>query len=343
MTDKGNTKGARAEEAIRNAFIRAGYYVVRAIPYTFQGHDVTDVDLWLYGMAGAFRERINVDIKNKKTPQAIERFFWALGVMQVLRLDRCIVVTTERNPAVIEFGRRNNVAVIDGHFLQDAQAAPNAGRLSEEEFLVAICPVNAEEMGKALRQRYQSAKSRLLTQMTFDGCNLHLIGVQTCLNELLAYPGTRLSVRRVLYAMLSYVAVTVDYLMTKMEFTDPGMRKVAIETGLRYGNAGAHRLDGFIKILESCKSQERQEDNEVIARIVKMLKAGAADLRVDMIAEFTTNLANNAGLLMLAIQFEACAFAVNCMPISALPYELKSFLLMLVDFYGLDRKALMTC
>ena len=147
MANKGNLKGARAEEAIRSVFRKEGYYVVRGIPYVFQGRDVTDIDLWLYGRTGAFRERINVDIKNKKTPQAIERFFWALGVMQVLRLDRCIVVTTERNPAVVEFGRRSNVAVIDGQYLQSPQVEPDTDRLSEEEFLKAIHPPGAADIG----------------------------------------------------------------------------------------------------------------------------------------------------------------------------------------------------
>ena len=186
MADKAN-KGARAEEAIRNVFRHAGYYVVRAIPYTFQGREVTDIDLWLYGKTGLFRERINVDIKNKKTPQAIERFFWALGVMQVLRLERCIVVTTERNSAVVEFGRRSNVTVIDGQFLQDAQAKPDPDRLSEEDLLAAIRPVNAEELGKELQGRYLAAKARLLTQMTYDGCNLHLLDIKNALKTCWPY------------------------------------------------------------------------------------------------------------------------------------------------------------
>jgi len=105
MADKGNKKGGQAEESMRGAFRTMGYFVVRGIPYSFREYDITDVDLWLYRATGVSRERINVDIKNKRTPQAIERILWTLGVMQVLRMDRCIVVTTETNPAVLEFGR----------------------------------------------------------------------------------------------------------------------------------------------------------------------------------------------------------------------------------------------
>ena len=343
MADKGKNKGARAEEAIRNVFRHAGYYVVRAIPYTFQGRDVTDIDLWLYGKTGAFRERINVDINKKKTPQAIERFFWALGVMHVLRLDRCIVVTTESNPAVVDFGRRSNVAVIDGQYLQDAQAKPDPTRLAEEDLLTAIYLADAEELGKELRRRYLASKARLLTQMTFDGCNLHLVDVRKCLEDMMAYPGAQKSIRRVLYAIMSYVAVTVDHLAIKMEFTDEEQRRQAIETGLRYGTAGRYRLDEFSRILAACRSPDRPKDNEVISRIVSTLQAEAGDLRADIVAEYMAKHTAGVGLFELAVQMEAHAFAVDCPPIAGLPTELKSFVMMLADFYGMDRTKVMAC
>ncbi len=69
-------KGSVAEEALRNYFLSIGYYVARGIKFTFHRFDVTDVDLWLYARNSPLsRERICVDIKNKKTPQALERIF----------------------------------------------------------------------------------------------------------------------------------------------------------------------------------------------------------------------------------------------------------------------------
>ncbi|MBL7647748.1 MAG: hypothetical protein JNK74_16315 [Candidatus Hydrogenedentes bacterium] len=343
MGDKGNLKGARAEEAIRNVFLHAGYYVVRALPYKFKDRDVTDIDLWLYGKSGLFRERVNVDIKNKKTPQAIERFFWALGVMHVLRLDRCIVVTTESNPAVVEFGRRSNVAVIDGQYLHDAQAMPDASRLSEEQLFSALQPIGAEELGKELLGRYHSAKARLLTHMTFDGCNLHIVDIRKCFEELIAYPGVQDAIRRVLYATLSYLAVTVDFLAVKMEFTDFERRQHTIETGFRYGTAGRNRLDEFGKVLDLCKRPDRPEDSNVISQIVKSLKVEAGNLRADIIAEFMTKQLAGYGLFKLAVQLESQAFAISCSPIVELPTELKSFVLVLADFFGIERTKVLAC
>lgn len=339
MANKGALKGARAEEAVRAVFRREGYYVVRGVPYTFQGRDITDVDLWLYGRTGVFRERINVDIKNKKTPQAIERFFWALGVMQVLRLDRCVVVTTERNSTVVEFGRRSNVAVFDGRYLRNAEVIPDASRLSEEDFVAAIQPAEAEEVGRDICERYQLAKGRLLTQMTYDGCNRHLLDARRCMEELLSYPGARASVRRVLYAILSYIAITVDYIATKMEFAEPEQRRAAIESGLRYGNVGPYRLEEFSRILEACKSPERENDNEVISKIIYTLRSEVAELRADMVAEFLSQQIENGSLFDLGVQLESHAFATECAPIADLTAGAKSFVLMLADFYEIDRKS----
>ena len=221
-------------------------------------------------------------------------------------------MTTERNPAVVEFGRRCNVAVIDGLYLQDAQAKPDTSRLSEEDLLASINPAGAEKLGKELLGRYLAAKARLLTQMTFDGCNLHLVDVRKCLEDLMAYPGAQKNVRRVLYAIMSYVAVTVDYLAAKMESSDQERRRYAIESGLRYGTAGRYRLDEFSKILAACRNPNRPEDNEVISRIVDTLKAEAGDLRADMIAEYMAKQFSSAGLFDLAVQLETHAFAIDC-------------------------------
>lgn len=113
------TKGNKAEESLRLYFLDAGYYVVRGVPYKYKDFDITDIDLFLYGRASALsRERNIVDIKNKKTPQAVERIFWTKGLQKSLNMDHAIVATTETNPAVLAYGKENDVIVLDGKFLK---------------------------------------------------------------------------------------------------------------------------------------------------------------------------------------------------------------------------------
>jgi hypothetical protein len=120
-------KGARAEETLRNYFLSMGYFVVRGCKFRYRGFDVTDVDLWLYGRSSALlRERINVDIKNKKTPQALERIFWAKGLQSVLGLDACVVATAS-NTAPLEPSpkRRWTVSVISASRFARAPPRPS--------------------------------------------------------------------------------------------------------------------------------------------------------------------------------------------------------------------------
>jgi hypothetical protein len=298
---------------------------------------VTDIDLWLYGPAGVFRERINVDIKNKRTPQAIERIFWTLGAMQVLKLDRCIVVTPETNPAVLDFGKRCNVTVIDGHCLKAIMAEAPADCLTEEEFAVAVRPADAEEKAKEFQRRYEGAKKRLLTHFSFDGCNLHLLDIRKCMEDLTAYPGMAASARRMLYVLVSYLTVTLDHLLSKAAFTDLGACCREVELGLRYGSSGRNRLDEFSRILEGCRTADNEDANRVINGIIARLQAGATELRTDIVAEYSVRQVGPGKLLELGRAFEQVAYARECPSIAGLQTDLKSAIMMLVDFCGFDR------
>ena len=42
-------KGELMEEKLRLYFLNNGYYVARGIKYVFEGNEITDIDLFLYG------------------------------------------------------------------------------------------------------------------------------------------------------------------------------------------------------------------------------------------------------------------------------------------------------
>jgi hypothetical protein len=314
-----------------------GYFVVRGIPYSFGRYSVTDLDLWLYGLTGGFRERINVDIKNKKTPQAIERILWTLGVMQLLRLDRCIVVTTDKNPAVLDFGRRSGVTVVDGRFLQEAGAGLTQERLTEEEFLNALGASDAEELTKALRFRYEAAKKRLVTHLNYDGCNLHLMGIRDSMEYLETHAGLRDRPRRLLYVLISYLLISIDYMLSRTAFMAADERHKDVDAGLRYGSAGKQRLDDFVKILNSCRPTDETQGGRVVDDIARRLRDETNKLRSDMVAEYMVRKVGPENLFALAHAFENAAFRAGCPVVADLPSELKSLVLMLTDFHEMDR------
>src|SRR6187431_2089627 len=106
-------KGEQMEELLRAYFLNLGYYVVRGVKYRYEGLDVTDVDLYLYGRSSSLtRDRINVDIKNKKSPQAFERILWANGLKKLLGFNSCIVATTDQKGLTHSFGQLHDTLVL---------------------------------------------------------------------------------------------------------------------------------------------------------------------------------------------------------------------------------------
>jgi len=151
------------------------------------GETGTDVDLWLYARNSPLsRERVNVDIKNKKTPQALERIFWTKGLQTVLGLDSCVVATTDSRPDVRDFGLQHDVKVLDGKFLARLNKSTKSqqNRISEEEFLRELDDGSLGRLGGDWRGRYDLSKSRLLHSLSFDGCNAWLEDIDLLLSDI---------------------------------------------------------------------------------------------------------------------------------------------------------------
>ena len=133
-TQQNITKGELMEELIRNYFLNSGYYVVRGVKYRYEDNDITDVDIFLYGRSSSItRQRINIDIKNKKSPQAFERILWANGLRELLGFDSCIVATTDQRPVIHKFGQLHKTIILDGAFLARMRSNSFPNRLAEEE------------------------------------------------------------------------------------------------------------------------------------------------------------------------------------------------------------------
>src|SRR5580704_15754549 len=108
-------KGYRLEELLRAYFLKAGFFVVRGVPFQHDGDDLTDIDLWLYEQpTGSSRRRQIVDAKSKTKPKAVERLLWTRGLMQLLDVDGAYVATTDSRPMLRTISRKLGVAVLDG-------------------------------------------------------------------------------------------------------------------------------------------------------------------------------------------------------------------------------------
>lgn len=335
MTDQ-PLKGAAAEEALRNYFLSIGYYVVRGAKFTYNRFDVTDVDLWLYSRNSPLsRERVCVDIKNKKTPQALERIFWAKGLQAVLELDSCIVATTDTRPDVSEFGLKHNVKVLDGKFLSRLTKSPRSHmeRISEETFLADLENGSLGRLGGDWRGRYEASKSRLLHSLNFDGCNAWLDDIE----YLFTQTASGIETWRLLYASCSHLLIAMDFILREFVTADQEQRRQVIERGIRYGLSGEAFTENVGRmaaaLVESVAAQPGLSET-----LQRELRTQAAGVKADLLAEFFSK-TSGASLFEIALAFEEAAFSPVVSKPSTMHVTSQSVIGVLADFYGIDRKS----
>lgn len=331
-------KGEFTEEILREYFLVLGYYAVRGVPFLYNNFDVTDIDIFLYSRPSPLtRERANVDIKRKKTPQALERIFWTKGLQDVLSFERCIVVTTDTRPDVRDFGSQHDVIVIDGALLRRIISSYNRNyKRITEEGLTSKISVDAGLLSAQWRKRLALAKSRLLTKLDFDGCNEWINDVKYFLSEYASDPHRYCSLR-LAFLSISFFLLGIDYCVGRMSHLDTDTRFKNICDGLRFGNIGKARTDEITNIaigLVTAITGNSSAINSVKTEIERQYK----NMPVEILAEYLSKPASIKGLFDLALEFEASAYSAIDQKPADLPAELKGIIGLFCDFLKIDRK-----
>jgi hypothetical protein len=335
-------KGYLAEEALRRYFNGLGFFAVRNVPFIYESFDVTDIDLWLYMKASALtRERTCVDIKRKKTPQAMERVFWTKGLQEALRVERSIVVTTDNRQETRDFGAAHGVVVLHGDFLQDVvNKYVVTERLTEEELFLQLktpCIVNPKIIWS---QWFRNVKSTLIDGLNFNGCNKFLVDIKLLIEEYLAsgknfYPPIRL-----LYILIAYFILTLDYISCSLAHIESGERNKAFDDGLRYGEAGRARTDEIVNmalhlLAESGKASLFSRDN-----LKQEFQRQLSEYPAEMLAEYFSKSEVLSKLFRLSQEFEGAAYTKNLVLPHESSSEQKAIIGLLCDFLQIDRRNL---
>jgi hypothetical protein len=339
MEKEYETKGSDGEEALRTYFREAGYFAVRGVPFQYKTHDVTDVDLWLYIKSTSLsRERTCVDVKRKKNPQAMERVFWTKGLRDVLRLERAIVVTSDNRRAVREFGAINGVTVLLGDFLQRVISGYNrTERITEEEFwgsLKGPCIVNKNILWP---RWYRGAKSTLIDGLDFNTCNQFLSDIHLLLQEHIA-AGNRPHIIRLLYLVISYFLVSLDFTIRSFGQMELNERKAILIEGLRYGEAGPERAREVIDTALTLIEGSGKADSFTRIDIRKEFQEQLNFLPAEILSDYFSRGESLKALFDLARDFESDAYATNLVQPPECRSEHKAIIGLLCDFCGIDRK-----
>lgn len=335
------SKGMMMEEQLRNYFLKAGYYVVRGVPFVYEGFDVTDIDLWLYSRASSVSREITlVDSKNKKTPQAIERIFWVQGLRIATKATNAIVATTDKRQEVKDFGRDLDVLVLDGNFLNKLTKTNDQSnkRLSDEEFFAKINAYTLSKLDGDWRGRVLLSKSLLVKSLSFDSCNEWLAQGRFFAEQSVVRESERETALRCLYLICSFIAISLDYCMKELSFYEQTERSVLIKDGFTYGSAkGSSGLKRVLNIAIGLV-EEHANDGLAISRQVRASVQQQLDqLNTAILGEYFSKNDVARTLFTSAKEFEQLAMARDFKTHDASSIELRSMLYCLLDYWNIDR------
>ena len=333
-------KGPRMEELLRSYFLKAGYYVVRGVPFVYESFDVTDIDLWLYGRTSSVSREITlVDAKNKKTPQAIERIFWVQGLRIATKATNAVVATTEKRQEVKDFGRELGVIVLDGTFLGklDKTDDPNALRYSDEEFFSKIDEYSLSKLDGDWRGRMVHSKSLLAKSLSFDSCNEWLMQGKFFAEQSITKSNQREAALRCLYMICSFIAIAVDFCMKEISFHEQSERSALIKDGFTYGSKGSAGLKKILNVSIGLIEQHAIDGVATSRQVRSSIERQLAALNTAILGEFFAKHDVARSLFTVAHLLEQLAMSREFLSDAKATPELRSVLYCLLDYWEIDR------
>jgi len=333
-------KGLAAEEALRGYFLNTGYFVVRSIPLNYKNYDVTDIDLWLYIKASSIsRERTCVDVKRKRTPQAMERVLWVKGLKGILGVERAIVATTDSRKETPDFGKDNGVMVLHGEFLKRViNTFSPKNRITEEELRTILSAPCVIDSRINWYHWYKNLKVMLVDRLNFNGCNELLLAIKLLFNEYLGTGKSSDIPMRLLYITIAYFLISLDYGSRTVTSLDGDARREWLTNKLRYGEAGLERTEEILVIVERFLVKSKKANLFPLPTLKNEFEKQMKDYPVEILGEHFAKLESLKNLFNLAKKFENQAYVRLLIRPESCSSDIRAVIGLFCDFFKIDRK-----
>lgn len=333
-------KGFALEEILRDYFLKTGAYVIRGVPFTYEGEDVTDIDLWIYSRTSSFSREITIiDIKNKKAPHALERIFWINGLKQAIGGNKAIVATTDSRPSIKEFAKKQDVMVLDGKFLSKLSRSHliSSERIYEEDLHKLIDSYELQKMDGDWKNRIKESKAIFSKPINFDSCNYWLNQAKFFAQLVLTREREKFTALRCFYLICSYLALGVDMCMREISFLENHERIEKLKEGFYFGERGSSGINNLINFSTRMVSQY-VENGDVHSRILNQrFREDILKLPVNILAEYFSKTENMNHLFTFAKNLENISMHKST-PTLPESIEVKGYIYCLLDFWQINRQ-----
>jgi hypothetical protein len=338
-------KGSMLEEVLRAYFLRAGFFVVRGVPFRFADEDLTDVDLWLYDRPTGTSRRVQIcDIKYKQRPKAVERIFWTSGLASALEVDGAYVATTDKRKSLRSVADKLGIQLVDGTDIQRIQSSQSvlySDRISDEQLILELQAVDKEFRNKNLQEARIDILSALSEGFGAPSAVRALEGFSRLASAATSYHPDSKAARaagRLAYLAAAIVCESLDYVSIGAAFRTMDERRELMLAAVRLGalsdDDGRKALKLALALVERYAPAGRATATAVETRMREDLERIPAEI----VADQAVRLLKGDQLFTTGRELEMASFHTALPPFDHLDSSTKSMLGALLDYAGVDRK-----
>ena len=339
-------KGALLEEILRAYFLRAGFFVIRGVPFQLADEVLTDVDLWLYERPTGTSRRVQIcDIKYKQRPKAVERIFWTSGLADALEVDGAYVATPDKRRNLRSVAERLDLKLIDGTDIQRMRDSQNnimfGDRVSDEELIDELRVVDKESRNKNLQNARNDILSSLSEGFGAPSAVRSLEGFAKLAAATVSYHPDSKGARaagRLAYLSAAIACESLDYVSIAAAFRAMDERRQLILDAVRLGalsnEDGRHALKLAIALVEKYAPGGKSTATAVEAKLREDLEL----IPAEVVADQAVRLLKSDQLFLTGRELEMASYHVSLPPFDELNICSKSMLGALLDYAGIDRE-----
>ena len=346
MADKPQpNKGPILEEVLRAYFLRAGFFVVRGIPYQFEEEVLSDIDLWLYERPTGTARRVQIcDIKYKQRPRAVERIFWASGLADALNVDGVYVATTDKRKNLRPIAEKLDVQLIDGTDIQRILRSSNilyTDRIADEKFLQEIKSVDDESRNRDLQDARFDILSALSEGFGAPSAVRALEGFSRLASVAVSYHPDSKATRaagRLAYLAAAIACESLDYVSVDAAFRAFDERREHILNAVRLGVLSDYDGQKTLKLALALVEKYAPGGKATASAVKAGLKRDLEQIPAEIVTDQAVRLLKADKLFLIGRELEMASYNITLPPFDQLSVETRSMVGALLDYASVNRE-----
>ena len=346
MTNKSQSnKGFVLEEVLRAYFLRAGFFVIRGVPFQFEEEALADIDLWLYERPTGTARRVQIcDIKYKQRPKAAERIFWTSGLAGALDVDGAYVATTDKRKNLRSVAEKLDIQLIDGADIQRILGSSNilyTDRIGDEQLLQELRSVDKEFRNRNLQDARFDILSALSEGFGAPSAVRSLEGFSRLADAAVSYHPDSKATRaagRLAYLAAAVACESLDYVSVDAAFRTFDERREHILNAVRLGVLSDYDGQKTLQLALALVEQYAPGGKATAAAVETGLKRELEQIPAEIVADQAVRLIKADKLFLIGRELEMASYNIVLPPFDRLSVETRSMLGALLDYAGINRE-----